>query len=62
MILHFDYCHFLRTTTYKDSYQLGEKGFEVEQGKPPKPLGAVWLRFFYDTGGEIGCDPMLALL
>ena len=60
-VIHFDYVHFLRTTTYKDEYQLGEKGFAVEQGKPPKPLGAAWLRFYYEDN-TIRCDPMLAVL
>ena len=60
-VIYFDYVHFLRTTTYKDEYQLGEKGFAVEQGKPPKPLGAAWLRFYYEDD-TIKCDPMLAVL
>ena len=60
-VIYFDYVHFLRTTTYKDEYQLGEKGFAVEQGRPPKPLGASWLRFYYEDN-TIKCDPMLAVL
>lgn len=60
-VIYFDYVHFLRTTTYKDEYGLGEKGFAVEQGKPPKPLGAAWLRFFYEDN-TIQCDPMLSVL
>ena len=60
-VIYFDYVHFLRTTTYKDEYGLGEKGFSVETGKPPKPLGAAWLRFYYEDN-TVKCDPMLAVL
>ena len=60
-VIYFDYCHFLRTTTDKDEYGLGEKGFAVEQGRPPKPLGAAWLRFYYEDN-TVRCDPMLAVL
>ena len=60
-VIHFDYIHFLRTTTYKDEYGLGAEGFHVETGKPPKPLGAAWLRFYYEDN-TIKCDPMLSVL
>lgn len=35
----------IRTPTYKDEYGSGESGWSVERLGPPKPLGAVWLRF-----------------
>ncbi len=36
----------VRTGTYKDEYGDGSGGWAVEKGMPPKPLGAVWLRFY----------------
>ena len=41
--------HQLKIPTYKDEYRSGEGGWHVETGKPPKPLGAWWLRFFYES-------------
>lgn len=41
-----DLVHFVRTGTYKDEYSDGSGGFHILKGRPPKPLGAVWLRFF----------------
>lgn len=41
-----DIVHFLRTGTYKDEYGDGSGGFHIERGRPPKPLGATWLRFY----------------
>lgn len=35
----------LKTATYKDEYGQGSGGWHVETGKPPKPLGAWWIRF-----------------
>lgn len=32
-------------STYKEDYQDGKGGWHVETGKPPKPIGAWWLRF-----------------
>ncbi len=34
--------------TYKDEYRDGVDGWHIEKGRPPKPLGAAWLRFYYD--------------
>ena len=34
--------------TYKEEYLPGE-GWHIETGKPPKPLGAWWLRFSYNS-------------
>jgi hypothetical protein len=49
-----DLLHFVRTPGYKDEYGDGSGGWWNETWKPPKPLGAVWLRFFYDR--ELGVD------
>jgi hypothetical protein len=44
---------------YKDEFTGGE-GWDVERGGPPKPRGAVWLRFFADrdatADGRISFD------
>jgi hypothetical protein len=32
---------------YKDEHSPGD-GFHIEKGREPKPLGACWLRFYYD--------------
>lgn len=34
--------------TYKDEYKDGSGGWHIETGKPPKPIGAVWLKFWFD--------------
>lgn len=34
--------------TYKQEHRL-RGGFHVERGAPPKPIGAWWMRFFFDT-------------
>lgn len=31
--------------TYKEEYRSGEHGWHVERGAPPKPVGAMWLKF-----------------
>lgn len=36
-------------STYKDEYADGTSGWHIETGKPPKPIGAVWLRFWFDS-------------
>ena len=46
-----DYQYHIRTGTYKDEYGDGYGGWANEKGMPPKPKGAVWLRFFYRNGG-----------
>lgn len=54
-----DLVHYVRTPGYKDGYGTGEKGFEVEKWMPPKPLGAIWLRFYYQEkrGIELELTP-----
>jgi hypothetical protein len=37
----------IKTPTYKEEYGTGKGGWHVETGKPPKPVGAYWLRFFF---------------
>lgn len=43
-----DIQYHVRTPTYKDDYGDGSGGWAVEKGMPPKPKGAVWLRFYYE--------------
>lgn len=38
--------------TYKEEYGEGQGGFHIEKGRPPKPLGAVWLTFNKEKGSE----------
>lgn len=39
----------IKLPSYKDEYKDGRSGWAVAaKGMPPKPLGAYWLRFFYD--------------
>jgi hypothetical protein len=37
----------ISTPGYKDEYADGNGGWHIERGGPPKPTGAVWLRFYY---------------
>jgi hypothetical protein len=39
---------YVQCATYKDSYGDGVAGFEVEKGLGPRPLGAWWMRFYYE--------------
>lgn len=34
----------VRMPTYKDEYKDGYGGWHIETGKPPKPIGAYWLK------------------
>jgi hypothetical protein len=38
----------IKTPTYKNEYGVKDSGFHMEKGRPPKPLGAVWIRFFLE--------------
>lgn len=38
--------------TYKEEYGDGSGGYHIEKGRPPKPIGAWWLRFFWDCKTE----------
>jgi predicted phosphodiesterase len=37
--------YIVQTPTYKEEYGDGRGGWHVETGKPPKPLGAWWLKW-----------------
>jgi hypothetical protein len=37
---------YIKLPSYKDEYKKGQGGYHVEKGRPPKPVGAMWLRFF----------------
>ena len=38
---------YVKPPGYKDGWGKGDKGWEVEQARGPKPLGSVWLRFYW---------------
>lgn len=40
--------HHVRVGTYKDEYGDGFGGWHIERGGPPKPLGAVWMRVYFE--------------
>lgn len=45
----------VKSSTYKEEYGSGVGGWHVGTGKPPKPLGAWWLKLTYDrynVGGK----------
>ena len=48
-IIYQDIQHHIRTTSYKDEYKDGKGGWHVETWRPPKPIGAAWLRFYYES-------------
>jgi len=39
----------IRIGTYKDEYLDGHGGWHIERGGPPKPVGAMWLRFYAES-------------
>jgi hypothetical protein len=41
--------HHLRIPTYKEEFINEPDGYHSENGRPPKPLGAWWLRFYWST-------------
>lgn len=41
--------HHVQSATYKDDYGDGYEGWHVEREMPPKPLGAWWMRFWWDV-------------
>lgn len=56
----YDQLH-VSTGTYKDEWsEYG--GYHIEKGRPPKPLGGMWLRFWYDlkARGRVRYDAMRA--
>ncbi len=42
----------LKLPTYKEEYGDGFSGWHARRGAPPKPVGAVWLRFTYSGRQE----------
>ena len=44
-------CYVVQSPTYKEEYQQGQGGWHVETGKPPKPLGAWWMRLSWVKAG-----------
>ena len=59
--VHFDNQYHLCSATYKQEFDL-HGGFHVERGRPPKPLGGWWLRFYQDhtQHGWLGMEFTLA--
>ncbi len=39
----------VKIPTYKDEYNDGFDGFHIEKGRPPKPVGAIWMKFHKET-------------
>ena len=56
-----DLCWFVRTPGYKNEYNDGSGGFAVEKWMPPKPLGATWLRFYYERNDLIRSECIQAV-
>jgi hypothetical protein len=40
----------IQTGTYKEEYNDGKVSYHILKGRPPKPLGCTFFRFFYDRG------------
>ena len=47
--IHLDEQTHICLPTYKEEYLAGEN-YHRERGRPPKPLGAWWLRFYFELG------------
>lgn len=46
----------IKCPSYKKSYKDGWGGWETaKMGMPPKPIGAYWLRFYYESDPEAVC-------
>jgi len=57
-----DLQHFVRVPGYKDEYANGAGGFHIEKWGPPKPIGAAWLRLWFDsTSGSVEIEVIGAL-
>jgi hypothetical protein len=39
---------YVKSSSYKEEYSSGAGGWHVGTGKPPKPLGAWWLKLTFD--------------
>jgi len=51
----------LRSGTYKDEYGDGSGGWHVETMKPPKPMGAWWLRFYFEDKDQLKWQAIRAM-
>lgn len=49
----------IKLPTYKDEHNDGYSGWHTEGNKAPRPLGAMWLRFYYE-GGEVRFETIRA--
>ncbi len=47
-----DIQYHIKCPGYKEEYHDGYAGWHVTTGKPPKPIGAYWLRFFYERSED----------
>jgi len=57
-----DLVHFIRVPGYKDEYNDGSGGFHIEKWGPPKPIGAAWLRLWFDpTPGRVEIEVIGAI-
>jgi hypothetical protein len=55
--IYLDEQHHVRVPSYKEEYKDGYDGWHVERGAPPKPLGAWWMRLYWqDPSKRLGCD------
>lgn len=43
-----DIQHHVRVPGYKNAYGNGKNGWEVTRGGVPKPVGAIWMRMYFD--------------
>lgn len=59
--VYLDNQYHLTGSTYKQEFNLAG-GFHVERGRPPKPLGGWWMRFYWDNQqhGNVGVEFTLA--
>lgn len=46
--LYMDIQHHIRIPGYKQEYGDGTKGWDVTRGGIPKPIGAIWMRMWFD--------------
>jgi hypothetical protein len=53
---------YVKSPTYKEEYDNGAGGWHIETGKPPKPLGAWWLKFTVSRTRDSGARSALATI
>jgi hypothetical protein len=56
-----DLVHFVRTPGYKDEYGDGGGGYHNENWRPPKPIGAMWMRMSARRSAEANKDLVIDL-